>query len=50
MRSLAQERGLGVVQWITAHDNCRRRSSVYDSVGDRTAWVTYEIDLVAKGA
>jgi len=49
VRSRAQQRGLGVVQWITADDNSEARS-VYDSVANRTSWVTYEIDLVAKGA
>ncbi len=43
-RSLAEERGLGVVQWITAHDNDTAQK-LYDSVADRTQWVTYEIDL-----
>jgi GNAT superfamily N-acetyltransferase len=49
VRSRAQQRGLGVVQWITADDNSEARS-VYDSVASRTSWVTYEIDLVATGA
>ena len=44
VRSLAEERGLGVVQWITAHDNSDAQK-LYDSVANRTAWVTYEIDL-----
>jgi len=46
-RERASERGLGVVQWITAHDN-ETAQSVYDEVGQRTSWVTYEIDL-ARG-
>ena len=45
-RSLAEERGLGVVQWITAQDNTQAQR-MYDSVANRTSWVTYEIDLVA---
>ncbi|MCU1347891.1 MAG: acetyltransferase [Acidobacteria bacterium] len=44
VRSHAEERGLGVVQWITAHDNSAAQK-LYDAVGNRTAWVTYEIDL-----
>jgi len=46
VRSLAEERRLGVVQWITANDNADAQR-VYDSVASKTAWVTYEIDLVA---
>ncbi|MCI0155351.1 GNAT family N-acetyltransferase [Leifsonia shinshuensis] len=46
VRSLAEERRLGVVQWITAADNAAAQR-VYDSVASKTAWVTYEIDLVA---
>jgi len=44
VRSLAEERGLGVVQWITAQDNSTAQK-LYDDVADRTSWVTYEIDL-----
>lgn len=44
VRSLAEERGLGVMQWITAHDNTEAQR-VYDTIASRTAWVTYEIDL-----
>ena len=32
------------MQWITAHDNSDAQK-LYDSVANRTAWVTYEIDL-----
>lgn len=46
VRALAEERGLGVVQWITASDNADAQR-VYDSVASKTGWVTYEIDLVA---
>ncbi|MEV8215273.1 GNAT family N-acetyltransferase [Leifsonia sp. NPDC077715] len=45
-RSLAEERGLGVVQWITAHDN-ETAQKLYDAVANRTQWVTYEIDLAS---
>ena len=44
VRSFAQERRLGVVQWITAGDNADAQR-MYDSVANRTQWVTYEIDL-----
>lgn len=43
-RSIAEERGLGVVQWITAHDN-QTAQQLYDTLAQRTSWVTYEIDL-----
>ncbi|WP_295120858.1 GNAT family N-acetyltransferase [uncultured Leifsonia sp.] len=46
VRSLAEERKLGVVQWITANDNTDAQR-VYDSVASKTGWITYEIDLVA---
>ncbi len=49
VRRIAEERGLGVVQWITAQDNSTAQS-LYDSVADRTSWVTYEIDLPARQA
>lgn len=47
VRSLAEQRGLGVVQWITAQDNSAAQR-VYDSVATRTSWVTYEIDLAGR--
>ncbi|MGN6426230.1 GNAT family N-acetyltransferase [uncultured Leifsonia sp.] len=49
MRELAEQRGLGVVQWITAQDNATAQK-LYDGVADRTGWVTYEIDLVSARA
>ncbi|WP_349862557.1 GNAT family N-acetyltransferase [Leifsonia sp. WHRI 6310E] len=48
VRSLAEERRLGVVQWITAQDNTDAQR-VYDAVASRTSWVTYEIDLAGQG-
>lgn len=47
VRSLAEERGLGVVQWITAQDNTTAQR-VYDEVATRTSWVTYEIELAGR--
>lgn len=49
VRSFAQERRLGVVQWITAGDNADAQR-MYDSVASRTHWVTYEIDLTSVRA
>jgi GNAT superfamily N-acetyltransferase len=46
VRDLAEKRQLGVVQWITANDNADAQR-VYDSVANKTGWVTYEIDLAA---
>jgi Sortase and related acyltransferases len=44
VRALAAERGYGVVQWLTAADN-ETAQRLYDTVGKRTPWVTYEIAL-----
>ena len=44
VRDIAQERKLGVVQWITAPDN-ETAIHLYDELGSRTSWVTYEIEL-----
>ncbi|WP_348787594.1 GNAT family N-acetyltransferase [Leifsonia sp. NPDC080035] len=49
VRELAEQRGLGVVQWITAQDNTAAQK-VYDGVAEKTGWVTYEIDLVSARA
>jgi len=37
-----RRRGWSVVRWITADDNYRARA-LYDRVGKRTAWVTYDM-------
>jgi GNAT superfamily N-acetyltransferase len=47
VRALAEERALGVVQWITAQDNTSAQR-VYDAVATRTSWVTYEIDVAGR--
>jgi GNAT superfamily N-acetyltransferase len=39
-----KKRGWSVIRWITAEDNYRARS-VYDRVGVKTKWVTYDIPL-----
>ena len=44
VRGIAQERNLGVVQWITAPDN-ETAIRIYEEVGARTPWLTYEIEL-----
>ena len=43
LRELAAERDWAVIRWITADDNYRARS-VYDRVGRKTHWVTYDMD------
>ncbi|MFE4950749.1 GNAT family N-acetyltransferase [Leifsonia sp. NPDC056665] len=42
LRSLAQERGLSVVRWITAKDNQTARR-LYDRMAEKTKWVTYDL-------
>jgi ribosomal protein S18 acetylase RimI-like enzyme len=44
VRSIAEERKFGVVQWITAEDN-KKAKQLYEELGTRTSWVTYEIAL-----
>lgn len=40
--ALGRERNWSVIRWITRDDNYRARS-VYDKVGTRTNWVTYDL-------
>lgn len=42
LRALAREKGWSTVRWITADDNYRGRG-VYDRVGKRTWWITYDM-------
>jgi GNAT superfamily N-acetyltransferase len=42
LRGMAQEKGWSTVRWITADDNYRGRG-VYDRVGKRTWWITYDM-------
>jgi GNAT superfamily N-acetyltransferase len=42
LRSLAAERGWGVVTWITAADNHTARR-LYDRVAEAQQWVTYDM-------
>ena len=44
LKQEARDRGFGVIRWITAEDNYRGRA-VYDRVGTKTKWVTYDIPL-----
>lgn len=41
LRGIAAEGGHSVVRWITAQDNARAQA-LYDDVGRRTTWVTYD--------
>lgn len=42
LRSLAEQRGWGVVTWITGADN-QVAQRLYDRVAERQAWVTYDM-------
>jgi GNAT superfamily N-acetyltransferase len=44
VREVAKDRGLGVVQWITAADN-EQAQHLYDAVATKTPWVTYELTV-----
>ncbi len=44
MRVIARERGWPSLQWLTADNNYRGRT-LYDRIGKRTMWITYEMDL-----
>ncbi len=44
VKVVAETNGWGVVRWITAENNYRARA-VYDTLADRTPWVTYDIKL-----
>ncbi len=42
LRTIAKDRGLSVVRWITAKDNQEARK-LYDRVAEKTKWVTYDL-------
>lgn len=42
LRTVARERGWPVMRWLTADDNYRARA-LYDRVGVKTLWNTYEM-------
>jgi GNAT superfamily N-acetyltransferase len=44
LREQALLRGWPLLRWITADDNYRGRA-VYDKVAQRTAWITYQMDV-----
>ncbi|WP_286276600.1 GNAT family N-acetyltransferase [Naasia aerilata] len=44
LKDEARDRGFGVIRWITAEDNETARR-LYDSVAEKTDWVTYEFKL-----
>lgn len=44
VKAIAQQQGHSVVRWMTADNNYRARG-VYDRLGTRTMWLTYEIPL-----
>jgi GNAT superfamily N-acetyltransferase len=44
IRELAAVEGWGNVRWITAADNARAQAA-YDRLSERTAWVTYQLDV-----
>lgn len=44
VKAEAKKAGHNVVRWITADDNYRGRG-VYDRVGTRTMWITYDMPL-----
>jgi ribosomal protein S18 acetylase RimI-like enzyme len=44
LKQEARERGFGVVRWITAEDNAVARK-LYDSLAEKTPWVTYDLNV-----
>lgn len=44
VEQIARDRGAGVVRWITANDNFVGQK-LYDKLGRRTMWVTYDLDV-----
>lgn len=44
LKVIAQERGLGLLRWITAADN-HTAQHIYDKLATRTQWVTYDLEL-----
>ena len=43
LTEMADAEGRSVVQWVTADDN-HRAQALYDTLAERTRWVTYEAD------
>lgn len=44
LNNFGKEKGWPFVRWITADNNYRARS-VYDKIAEKTAWVTYQLDI-----
>lgn len=44
LKSIARERGLVMVRWITAADNVTAQR-IYDELATRTRWVTYDMEV-----
>jgi ribosomal protein S18 acetylase RimI-like enzyme len=44
VEEIAQERGAGIVRWITANDNFVGQK-LYDRLASRTMWVTYDLTV-----
>lgn len=47
LTEMADAEGRSVVQWVTADDN-HRAQALYDTLAERTRWVTYEADPAAR--
>ena len=44
LNNFGSRRGWPLIRWITAENNYRARN-VYDKIADKTAWVTYQLDI-----
>jgi len=46
LNNFGSQKGWPLIRWITADNNYRARN-VYDKIADKTAWVTYQLDIVS---
>ncbi len=44
LQEMGRARGWALFRWLTADDNYRARG-LYDQIGKRTMWITYQMDL-----
>ncbi len=44
LNNFGRQQGWPLIRWITAENNYRARN-VYDKISDKTAWVTYQLDI-----
>ena len=44
LQSVCDQRGWGVLRWITAPSNAAARV-LYDSLATKTEWLTYDLDV-----